>query len=251
MRAVLLVGGLGTRLRAAVPSLPKALALVGGRPFLELLVRQLANQGIQQLVMCTGYLAEQIENTFGRGADFGVGIEYSRETVPLGTAGALKLAERFLAHDPDFLVLNGDSFLDVNFQNLIRFHRTHDSVATLAVTTVSNASRYGTVQLLEDGRVSAFTEKYGLDVAGTINAGIYVLSQEVLNLIPDGPSSLERDIFPLLLGKGIYGFNGGGTFIDIGTPDDYLKAKEISEALEKAAGCVRTARPLSTKAQCK
>src|ERR1700761_3357297 len=123
MKAVLLVGGLGTRLRSAVPSMPKALASVGERPFLELLVSQLARQGVTQLVMCTGYLAEQIEVALGDGSDFGVSIEYSKEAVPLGTAGALKHAQRYLQHEADFLVLNGDSFLETDFNELIRFHQ--------------------------------------------------------------------------------------------------------------------------------
>src|SRR5271156_3444886 len=99
MKAVLLVGGLGTRLRSAVPSSPKALASVGGRPFLELLLRQLGTQGIRQLVMCTGFLAEQIEEVFGDGSDFGVSIQYSNEPVPLGTGGALKFAQRYVQHE--------------------------------------------------------------------------------------------------------------------------------------------------------
>ena len=161
MKAVLLVGGLGTRLRSAVSSLPKALASVGDRPFLELLVRQLARQGISQLVMCTGYLAEQIEDTLGDGSSFGVKIEYSREAVPLGTGGALRLAQRYMQHECEFLVLNGDSFLQIDFSELISFHRKHDSLATIAVVPVQNASRYGTVHVEADDRVLRFAEKTG------------------------------------------------------------------------------------------
>src|SRR5271156_325483 len=115
MKAVLLVGGLGMRLRSAVPSLPKPLASVGDKPFLELLVRQLGKQGIRHLVMCTGYMAEQIESVFRDGNDLGGTIEYSRETVPLGTAGALKLAQHHVQHESEFLVLNGDSFVEIDF----------------------------------------------------------------------------------------------------------------------------------------
>src|SRR5271154_4149601 len=144
MKAVLLVGGLGTRLRSAVPSLPKALASVGNRPFLELLVRQLGRQGIRQLVMCTGYLSEQIEEAFLDGSDLGVTIEYSKEQVPLGTAGALKLARRYVEYESEFIVLNGDSFLEIDFDKLISFHRKHGSLATMSVVPVQSASRYGT-----------------------------------------------------------------------------------------------------------
>ena len=120
-KAVLLVGGQGTRLRSLVPSAPKPLAPVGDRPFLELLIRQLRGQGIQQLVMCSGYLADQIEAEFGDGLDLGVSIEYSKETQPLGTAGAVKLAQPYLQSVSEFLLMNGDSFLEIDFGQLIEF----------------------------------------------------------------------------------------------------------------------------------
>jgi NDP-sugar pyrophosphorylase family protein len=235
MKAVLLVGGLGTRLRPAVPSLPKALASVGDRPFLELLVRQLARQGISQLVMCTGYLAEQIEKTLGDGSNFGVKIEYSKEAAPLGTAGALKLAQRYIQHESEFLVLNGDSFLQIDFIELISFHRKHDSMATLAVVPVQNASRYGTVQVEADDRVVRFLEKTGDHVPGIINAGVYVFSSAIFARIPEGPASMERDVFPNLLELGVYAFEQRRLFIDIGTPDDYGRAKEMYDRLADAA----------------
>ena len=112
---MLLVGGLGTRLRSVVPSTPKPLAAVGGQSFLELLVRQLRNQGITNLVMCTGYLGEQVQSEFGDGRSWGVAIEYSQEMSPLGTAGAVKLAQAYLRDVPEFLVMNGDSFLEIDF----------------------------------------------------------------------------------------------------------------------------------------
>ena len=117
VKAILLVGGLGTRLRPVVPSRPKALAPIGEKSFLELVVRQLGTQGIRHLVMCTGYLGEQIEGEFGDGRIWDVQIEYSREQTPLGTAGAIKLAQRYLSGVPEFLVLNGDSFLETNFHD--------------------------------------------------------------------------------------------------------------------------------------
>jgi D-glycero-alpha-D-manno-heptose 1-phosphate guanylyltransferase len=235
VKALLLVGGLGTRLRSAVSSLPKAMASVGKRPFLELLVRQLGRQGIRHLVMCTGYLAEQIQNTFRDGSDFGTEIEYSRETVQLGTAGALKLAQRYVQDEPEFLVLNGDSFLDVDFGELIDFHRKHDSLATMTVVPVENASRYGTLQMGADGRVSKFVEKTGESKPGIINAGVYVFSSAVFRLIPEGPASLERDIIPRLVELGVYAVEQQGIFIDIGTPEDYVRAKGMADRLAEAA----------------
>lgn len=235
MKAVLLVGGLGTRLRSAVSSLPKALASVGDRPFLELLVWQLARQGVSQLVMCTGYLAEQIEETLGDGDSFGVKIEYSREVVPLGTGGALKLAQRYMQHESEFLVLNGDSFLQIDFSDLINFHQKHDGLATIAVVPVQNASRYGTVQVEADDRVLRFAEKTGDNVPGIINAGVYVFGSAIFTEIPEGPTSLERDVFPNLLEQGVYAFEQNRLFIDIGTPDDYGRAREMYDRLADAA----------------
>ena len=235
MKAVLLVGGLGTRLRSVVSSLPKALASVGSRPFLELLMRQLSSQGIRQLVMCTGYLAEQIEEVVGDGSDLGVTVEYSKESVPMGTAGALKLAQRYVQDESEFLLLNGDSFLEIDFNDLIDFHRKHESVATIAVVPVENATRYGTVQMGSDRRVLGFAEKTGQNAPGTINAGVYVLDSAVLAQISDGPASLERDVFPKLLAQGVYAFEQQGMFIDIGIPEDYARAREMCDRLANAA----------------
>jgi D-glycero-alpha-D-manno-heptose 1-phosphate guanylyltransferase len=235
LKAILLVGGLGTRLRSVVPSKPKALASIGERPFLELLVRQLSAQGICHLVLSTGYLAEQIEEVLGDGNEFGVTIEYSKEDTPLGTAGAIKLAQKFVQHDSEFLVLNGDSFLETDFGALVSFHRRHGGAASIAVVSVENASRYGTVLLRTDSRVQEFREKTGLDVPGIINAGIYVLGNAIFDRIADGPASLERDVFPRLLEHGVYAFEQRGIFIDIGTPDDYKKARQMCDRLTNAA----------------
>jgi NDP-sugar pyrophosphorylase family protein len=235
MKAVLLAGGLGTRLRSAVPSLPKTLASVGDRPFLELLVRQLGNQEIRELVMCTGYLAEQIQEVFQDGSEFGATIEYSKETVPLGTAGALKLAQRYVQNESEFLVINGDTFLEIDFSEFIVSHRKHGSVATMAVVPVENSSRYGTVQVGAEGRILGFLEKTGQNAPGIINAGVYVFSSAALALIPQGPVSLEHDVFPLLVEQGFYAIEQRGMFIDIGTPDDYARAKKMSDRLAEIA----------------
>jgi NDP-sugar pyrophosphorylase family protein len=235
MKAVLLVGGLGTRLRSAVPSLPKPLASVGDKPFLELLVRQLGKQGIRHLVMCTGYMAEQIESVFGDGSDLRGTIEYSREAVPLGTAGALKLAQHHVQHESEFLVLNGDSFVEIDFNELLACHRKHRGLATMAVVPVQDASRYGTVLLGANGRLLGFAEKTGKNTSGIINAGVYVFSNEVLAQIAEGPGSLERDVFPRLMQQGVYAVEQRGLFIDIGTPDDYERARKMCDSLATAA----------------
>lgn len=239
IKAVLLVGGMGTRLRSVVQSTPKPLAVVGERPFLELLVRQLCNQNIRRLVMCTGYRAQQIEQDLGDGHFWDVTIEYSREPEPLGTAGAVKFAEPFLREVSDFLVMNGDSFMEMDFGQLIRFHRKSGGVATMAVFRTGNEMRYGTVQVRSDGLVSGFAEKTSADPKGLVNAGVYVFNRRILERIPEGPSSLERDVFPKLLTQGVYALEQQGVFIDIGTPEDYARAQGLCDQLYDAARVTR------------
>jgi len=233
--AVLLVGGMGTRLRSVLPDTPKPLASIGQKSFLELLVRQLRCQGIRRVIMCTGYLADQIENEFGDGHALDVEIEYSTEPRPLGTAGAVKFAQQYLDNVSDFVVMNGDSFLEIDFQRLIRFHQNHGGIATLAVLLVKNAARYGTVQLGSDDRVTGFSEKTGADARGLVNGGVYVFNRAIFDHIPDGPASLEKDIFPRLVDHGVNALEHAGMFIDIGTPEDYTRAQQICERLYEAA----------------
>jgi NDP-sugar pyrophosphorylase family protein len=235
MKAVLLVGGMGTRLQSILPSTPKPLACVGGEPFLELLIQQLKHHGIRRLVMCTGYLADQIEARFGTGSGLGVEIQYSKEKTALGTAGAVKLAQELLGDENEFLLLNGDTFLETDFADLVQFHREHRSLITIAAVRVPNAFRYGTVQVNAEGRVTGFSEKDGKTAAGLVNGGVGVFSRTVLECIPDGPASLEKDIFPKLLDRGVYAREQRGLFIDIGTPDDYARAQSIIDHLREAS----------------
>ena len=235
LKAVLLVGGMGTRLRAVLPGTPKPLASVGDKSFLELLVRQLRGQGIRRLVMCTGYLADQIEEAFDDGHAWNVTIEYSREPQPLGTAGALKLAQPYLRDVPEILVMNGDSFLEIDFSQLLEFHRGHGGLATMAVRQVKDSGRYGTVLVDANGRVTGFAEKTGRATPGLINAGIYIFDPLIYSYIPGGLASLEMDVFPHLLDQKMYAFEQHGLFIDIGTPEDYLRAQQICDRLGEAA----------------
>jgi NDP-sugar pyrophosphorylase family protein len=235
MKAVLLVGGFGTRLRSVVPSTPKPLAAVGGKSFLELLVRQLRNQGITNLVMCTGYLGDQVRSEFGDGRSWGVAIEYSQEMGPLGTAGAVKLAQACLRDVPEFLVMNGDSFLEIDLDQLTRFHRGRGGLASMAVLQVDNAARYGTVKMEAQGRVIGFSEKTGCEGSGVVNGGVYVFNRAVLEYIPEGPASLERDVFPRILQCGVYALKQQGMFIDIGTPEDYALAQQLHGRLYESA----------------
>ena len=235
VKAVLLVGGLGTRLRSVVPSAPKVLASVGKTSFLELLVEQLCSQGIRRLVMCSGYLADQIETHFGDGHAWGVAIEYSKEEQPLGTAGAVKLAEQYLADISEFIIMNGDSFLEVDFSNLMEFHRRHCAIATMAVLRVEDTSRYGTVHVDATGRVKGFAEKTGNGMPGLVNGGVYIFNHNVFQYVPEHPASLERDVFPRLVDHGVYALEQHGMFIDIGTPADYARAQQLCASLKAAA----------------
>lgn len=233
--AVLLVGGLGTRLQAVLPSTPKPLAPVGDAPFLQLLVRQLRSHGIRRLVLCTGYLADQVEKEFSNGQQWDVTIDYSKESCPLGTAGAVKFAESYLTQASDFLVMNGDSFLEVDLRELIRFHHEHGGMISMAVRRVPDTTRYGTVQLTTNNRVVGFGEKMGGPVPGVVNGGLYVFKRAILEHIPNGPVSLEKDIFPRLLEKGVYALEQQGMFIDIGTPEDYARAQMLCGSLYRSA----------------
>jgi len=231
LQAVVLCGGLGTRLRNAVPTLPKALAPVAGRPFLDYLLTGLAAAGIHDVVLCTGHKSEMIEAEYGQNAQCGLSIQYSVERSPLGTAGAVKLAASVISAS-SFLLLNGDSVVEVDYQRLIKSHVASGAKATITLVRVPQPERYGTALLNANGEISAFLEKGSLqDSAGSrerfINAGVYVLDRDILLEIPSSstPVSLERDVLPKFLGRGLFGFVSEGFFIDIGVPEDYARAQ--------------------------
>lgn len=236
---LILVGGLGTRLRPILSGTPKPLAKLGTRSFLELLVRQLRFQGFRRLVMCTGYLSLEIEREFGDGRAWDVDIEYSKELHPLGTAGAIKLAAPRLHGVREFLVMNGDSFIQANFHELFAVHHKHGAFVTLAARTVEDASRYGRLSVDTDGRIRSFEEKCSEGTRGLINAGVYVFKHAVLDHIPNGPASLEKDVFPRLIALGIYSVVQDGLFIDIGTPEDYERAQRLCDHLYSAISGTR------------
>lgn len=228
--ALVLAGGLGTRLRSAYNSGPKCMAPVGGRVFFEYPLLWLRSAGIQNLVFCVGYKRSQIESWLGDGSRWGVTVTYSVEEALLGTGGALKLAEPFIIGEC-FFVLNGDSFLAVDLAKLYHYHTIHNSVATIAVVRQPHSPRYGTVQLASDGRIAAFQEKQPNTQAANgsdqlINGGVYLFQRRLLELIPPArPVSLENEIFPSLVGAGLYGFVTPGYFIDIGVPADFQRAQ--------------------------
>jgi NDP-sugar pyrophosphorylase family protein len=221
--AAILAGGFGTRLRQTVPDRPKALAPVAGQSYLTHLLDQLQGFGIRDVVLCTGYLGDQVKEAIGeRYGD--LRIEHSREREPLGTAGALRLAQSRFRSDP-VLVMNGDSYCDEDFAEFLAWHRCRGAAASLIVAQVQDVSRFGRVQVSADGYVRRFEEKGGGSGPGWINAGIYLLGKEFLSRIPCiAPLSLEMDLFPAWIDRGLHGFRSLARFIDIGTKESYAEA---------------------------
>jgi mannose-1-phosphate guanylyltransferase len=226
MKAVILVGGEATRLRPLTCNTPKMMVPVLNRPFFEHLAAYLKKHNIIDIILAVGKSSEQIREYYGDGSKLGVRLTYSIENLPLGTAGAVKNAEGLL--DDSFIVLNGDIFTDIDLSRMMRVHRENKAIASLALTPVEDPSIYGVVETDTEGRVRRFVEKPSRDNVTTnmINAGIYILEPEILRYIASGAFSMfERDVFPPLLEKGemLRGYPFWDYWIDIGTPDKYLK----------------------------
>lgn len=223
--AAVLVGGLGTRLRTQLPDRPKALAEIAGRPFLSYQLDRLAAVGIADVVLCTGYRGEQIQQTFG-GAYRTMRLQYSHEPTPLGTAGALRCASP-LFRSETVLAMNGDAFWEVDLQAFWSWHNRRRAAASIVVTRLSDTNQYGRVRVDRAGRVQGFDEK-SVSGPGWINAGVYLLGRQVIEQIPSrGAVSIERDVFPKLVGRSFYGYRSRGRFLDIGTPESYRMAERF------------------------
>ena len=226
--AVILCGGLGTRLRSEMGQTPKVMAPVDGQPFLELLIHQLKSQGFERIILCTGYKSDFIERHF-KGNSLGVTMEFSRETEPLGTGGALKNARAFIQSDP-FFVLNGDSICVLNFKNLCEFHKKKKSLVSVGIGKVKNPGDFGSIVLDATDRILAFQEKIpsdGLSIA-YVNAGVYCFSRDIFKKMPEAHRfSLEKDFFPTLTKDAFFGFVVEESFWDIGTPERYRAASKF------------------------
>lgn len=226
MKAVILAGGKGTRLRPLSCNRNKIMVPLLNRPFLEHVLDYLKRHDVRDVILALGYLAEQVQNYFGEGGAFGVEIAYLVEDAPLGSAGAVKNAEGFL--DGSFMVVNGDIFTGIDLTEMANLHRQNKAIATIALVPVDDPTPYGVVETNAENRVTRFLEKPGWDEVTTnmINAGIYIMEPEILNYVPANAFfTFERDVFPLLLEKGeaIYGYSSEAYWIDIGTPEKYLK----------------------------
>ena len=225
----ILAGGLGTRLRPAIGERQKVLAEIDGRPFLAYLLDQVAAAGFREVVLCVGWQAQQVEAALGR-AHGPLRLRYSRESAPLGTAGALRLALPALAGEP-ILVMNGDSYCAADLAAAGRWHCEHGSEATLLLVEVPDTTRYGRVELDEHDRICRFVEKQRAGGPGWINAGIYFLARSRVERIAEGRAlSLEHDVFPTWVGNGLTGLRTPARFLDIGTPRSYAAASAFFRA---------------------
>ena len=223
--AIILAGGKGTRLLSAVSDRPKVLAEIEGRPFISYLLDQITTTGIQRTCLCTGYMADQVSNVCGN-SHRGMELLYSRELTPLGTGGAILNALSKISTQL-ILVMNGDSFCEIDLSEFLAFAVEKDCDISMVGVKVPNASRYGTIVLDGNSNVYDFIEKNNLEIPGLINAGIYILKKDFLTSLPnDRKLSIENEIFPFHK-ESISVLSTKGPFIDIGTPEDYKKAGAI------------------------
>ncbi len=224
---LILCGGLGTRLKAVVSDRPKGLAPIGDTPFLRIQIELLKRQGAKRFVLLVGHGADQIRDEFGTEVSYSV----EPEGKLMGTAGAVRLAAEFAT--PRAFVMNGDTYLDVNYADVLARHLQSGAKGTLSVSRLDDASRFGTVTLdTNEECVTGFREKQATPPGegGWLNAGVYVLERELIDAIPaDRPVSIERETFPQLLAAGepLAAFKCRAPFYDIGTPDDFRRFQGV------------------------
>jgi histidinol-phosphate phosphatase family protein len=222
--ALVLVGGIGSRLRAVVSDRPKVLASIHNRPFLAYLLDALDEAGICRAVLCTGYMAELVEDTFGP-TYRRMRLAYSQESSPLGTAGALRAALPLVETDY-ILAMNGDSFCEFDLPGMASAHSARAAEATILLTEVPDTQRFGRVRFDGEGWLLAFEEKGAHQGPGWINAGVYLIKRRMLETIPEHSAvSMEKEVFPAWIGRGLFGHPAGGRFLDIGTPQSFAEAE--------------------------
>ncbi len=227
MRAVVMAGGEGTRLRPLTSNQPKPMVPIVGKPCMEHILELLREHGFMDVVITVAFLPQAIRSHFGDGSNFGLNIEYSVEETPLGTAGSVRLASGRLADTT--LVISGDALCDIDLSALVAAHKEKNAAVTIGLKSVENPLDFGIVVTDEDGRIERFFEKpsWGQVFSDTINTGIYVLEPEVLRHVPkEGPYDFSRELFPLLLemGRPLYGHICEGYWQDIGNLDQYRQA---------------------------
>ncbi|MFH4983208.1 hypothetical protein AB6A40_009917 [Gnathostoma spinigerum] len=230
MKALILVGGFGTRLRPLTLTQPKPLVEFANKPMVLHQMEALVKAGVDTVILAVSYRAELLEQEMAKQADkLGVKVHFSVEEEPLDTAGPLALAKDYLSGNEPFFVLNSDVICDYPFKQMILFHKKHGREGTIAVTQVGEPSKYGVVVFDEcDGRVERFVEKPQEYVGNKINAGFYVLSPSVLDRIPLRPTSVEKEVFPAMAhNKDLYAFILDGFWMDVGQPKDFLRGTQL------------------------
>lgn len=221
---IILAGGMGTRLKSVVSDRPKVLAPVAGRPFLSILLDRISRAGFNRVILCTGHMADQVEAEFGTEYK-SLSLIYSKEVTPLGTGGALRHALPLISSG-SIMVMNGDSFVDTDLSAFLRWFVGKGCNAALLLTKMNDASRYGLVHVDPNGLITTFHEKGVGGLPGWINAGVYLLKKTIIETIPQGRAfSIERQFFPSLAGRELYGYCSKGEFIDIGLPESYAAAE--------------------------
>ncbi len=237
MKALILAGGFGTRLRPLSCTRPKLMFPIANKTLLDWIVENLAKEGVTKVVLAVNYMADALERDFGS-SKYGVEIIYSREKKPLGTGGPIKKAENILREDnAPFLVLNGDIISTISFSELYRTHQSFGGTGTIALHEVEDPTRFGVVELNEH-RITRFVEKPSREEAPSnlVNAGVYVLDQSIFDIIPpETKVSIEREIFPTMVARrSLYGYRFQGLWIDTGKPSDYFLANR--SMLNRIAG---------------
>lgn len=238
--AILLCGGAGLRLRPVTGGSPKGMAAVAGRPFLELLLRQLKRHGFKHVILAAGYRADDIRSHFGERAA-GLELSYAVESQPLGTGGAVRNAADLVQSD-SLLVMNGDSYTDADLNGLVAFHCDRNADVTVVLAPADGRGDCGSVLVDGDDNVSSFIEKRGLSGAARVNAGIYILSRKLISEVPAGLQiSLEQELLPRWLreGRRVKGFVSLNRCIDIGTPERYESAQDILATAEATTDDLR------------
>jgi mannose-1-phosphate guanylyltransferase len=225
VQALILAGGEGTRLRPLTSTVPKPVVPLAGQPFITFMIEWLRGHGVDDVILSCGFLADGVRAVLGEGDGLGVRLRYVEEPTPLGTGGALRFAGEML--DERFFMLNGDVLTDIDLSAQLAQHERTGARATIALVTVEDPSAYGLVRRNPDCSVSEFLEKPSPDEIDTnlVNAGAYVLDRSILEeMAPPGTNiSIERDVFPTLVGRRLYAYAAEGYWLDIGTPDRYLQ----------------------------
>jgi D-glycero-alpha-D-manno-heptose 1-phosphate guanylyltransferase len=228
---IILCGGKGTRLQSVVTECPKPMASIGKRPFLEVLIERVAMRGFRKFILCTGYKQEQIISHFSNCSNLSekcIDVVFSKEENPLGTSGAIKNAEEYLKSEL-FLVINGDTFCDLDFKGFVNWHNSRGAELSIALCKKPDSGDCGLVVIDSSDQVTSFNEK--ADATGKyVNAGVYVMNKSLLDYIPEGRAfSMEYDLIPSILHRPCFGYVTNADFLDIGTPERYMQACSLLE----------------------